>query len=102
MKDIKWIAEFIKEEMEDSEKYAKKAMHYKDTDKELADMYARLSEEEIRHGDMLHAQVVRLIKEHKAKGNTAPESMMAIWDWEHGKIIEHKARVKTMLEMYKT
>ena len=101
MKDIKCIVEFIEEEMEDAEKYAKKAMHYKDSDKKLAETYATLSEEELRHAEMLHKEAVRLIEAHRAAGHTAPEGMMAVWDWEHEKQIDHKARVKTMLQLFR-
>lgn len=101
MKDIKCLAEFMEEELEDAEKYAKKAIHYKDTDRAMAVMYAGLAEDEIRHADTLHTHAVRLINEYRESGKTAPESMMTIWEWEHGKIIDHKARVKTMLDMYK-
>ena len=50
--------------------------------------------------DLLHAQVVRIIKEWKAKGNTTPPEMAAIWNWEHQKAVDHIARVRVMLNMY--
>ena len=86
MKDIKCLVEFIDEEMNDAEKYAKKAIHYKYTNMELADAYE---------------QAVRLIEAHKASGGTVPESMKAVWDWEHDKAMDHKSRVKIMLDMYR-
>lgn len=101
MKDIKCIVEFMEEEMNDAEKYARKAMHYKDTDRKLAEAYAGLSGEEIRHADILHEQAVRLIEANKASGRTVPESMKAVWDWEHDKAMDHKSRVKIMLDLYR-
>ena len=101
MKDIKCLVEFIDEEMNDAEKYAKKATHYKYTNMELADAYAGLAAEEIHHADILHEQAVRLIEAHKASGGTVPESMKTVWDWEHDKAMDHKSRVKIMLDMYK-
>lgn len=43
MKQIKQIVEDIKEEMEGAEHYAKLATQYKDSDKQLADTYAKLA-----------------------------------------------------------
>lgn len=101
MKDIKCLVEFIEEELEDAEKYAKKAMHYKDTDRKLAETYSLLADEEMRHSELLHKEAVRMIEAHKAAGHAAPENMMAIWEWEHGKAVDHKARIKTMLQMFR-
>lgn len=100
MKIIKMLVEQIEEEACGAEDYAKKAMEYKEEDKVLADTYAKLAEVELQHVDLLHAQVVRIIKAWEAKGNTAPEAMEAIWDWEHQKSINRIARVRVMLNMY--
>ena len=100
MKVIKELVEMIEEEVCGAEQYAKKAMQYKDEDKLLADNYAKMAEVELQHVDLLHAQVVRIIKSWEAKGNTAPPEMTAIWQWEHGKAVDHIARVKVMLNMY--
>jgi hypothetical protein len=101
MKAIEELAEHISEELDDAEEYIKLALHYKDTDSKLADTYARLSQEEINHSEHLHAQAVRLIEAHRAAGHTLPAAMVAVWDWEHKKSIDHKARVKSLIEMYK-
>lgn len=100
MKIIKMLVEQIEEEACGAEDYAKKAMEYKEEDKVLADTYSKLAEVELQHVDLLHAQVVRIIKAWEAKGNTAPPEMTAIWNWEHGKAVDHIARVRVMLNMY--
>lgn len=41
------------------------------------------------------------IKAQKASGYEAPASMQAVWDWEHDKMVDTTARVKTMLSMYR-
>lgn len=100
MKVIKELVEMIEEEACGAEQYAKKAMQYKDEDKALADTYAKLAETELGHVDLLHAQVVRIIKAWQAKGNEVPAAMQAIYDYTHNKSIDHIARVKAMVNMY--
>ena len=102
MQAIKCLTEFIEEELEDAEKYAKKAMHYKDSNRKLAETYSLLAEEELRHSELLHKEVVTMIEAHKATGKAAPPDMLAIWEWEHGKAVDHKTRIKTMLQMFRT
>ena len=101
MKAIKELVENINEELEDAEKYAKLAMHYKSEDSRLADTYSRLSSEELGHSEQLHAHAVRIIEAYRAAGNVAPPAMMAVWDWEHKKSVEHKMEIKALMEMYK-
>lgn len=101
MKKIAMIVRDIKEELEGAEHYAKQATQYKDDDKSLADAYANMANQELNHVDMLHAQVVRVIQDYRAKGNTPPAAMMAVWDWEHESMVSHTAKVKMLLEMYR-
>ena len=100
MKTIKILVEQIEDEACSAEEYAKKAMQYKDEDKALADTFAKLAETELQHVDLLHAQVVRIIKAWEAKGNTAPPEMKAVYDYTHQKSIDHVARVKILINMY--
>lgn len=100
MKIIKMLVEQIEEEATGAEDYAKKAMEYKEEDKVLADTYAKLAEVELQHVDLLHAQVVRIIKAWQAKGNETPPAMEQIYSWQHEKQIDHIARVRVMLNMY--
>lgn len=102
MKIIKKIVEDINEELESAEHYAKLAAQYKDEDRELADVYAKTAEVELGHVNTLHGQVVRIIKDWKAKsGEQTPPAMQAVYDWEHKKSIETVAQIKTLLDMYR-
>ncbi len=96
MEVIKLLVTHIDEEVNDAETYAKLAAKYKDSDKELSATFSALSEQELSHSDMLHKQAVRIIS---AYGKEAPASMQAIWDWEHEKIVDRTARVRTMLTL---
>lgn len=101
MKEIKMLAENIREELEDAEKYAWTALKYKDKDRDLAQTVAGLAKQEITHSELLHEQAVRLIKEQQEKGITPPAAMQAVWDWEHERMIEKTAHVKQLLEMFR-
>lgn len=98
MKQIKQIVEDIQEELEGAEHYAKLAIQHKESDKQLADTYAKLASVELDHVTALHAQAVRMIKDVK---EPAPASMQAVWDWEHEKMTDTATRIRMMLEMYK-
>jgi ferritin len=98
---IKKLSKMIKEEICDAEKYANCALKYKDEDRTLADVFYTLANEELRHMDMLHAQVVRLINTQKAKGVTVPTGMQEIYDYIHEEEIENTREVRVLLDMYK-
>ena len=101
MKEIKTLVENIHDETEDAEKYAKLAVKYRDTDKELSDTFAYLAEEELGHMNKLHANAVRLIRKARDSGVEVPAAMQAVWDWEHEKMMSNVAKVKTLLSTIK-
>lgn len=102
MKTIKCLVEDIQEELEGAEHYAKLATQYKEDDRVLADVYAKLASVELDHVNALHEQVVRIIKDWKAtSGKETPAPMQAVWDWEHEKMVDTEARIKSMLSMYR-
>ena len=98
MREIKLLMEHVEDEIRDAETYAKLALQYRTTDKELSSAFVTLSTQEINHSEILHDQAVRLIR---ARGEPAPVSMQAVWDWEHDNYIERVAKVKALLEMGK-
>lgn len=100
MEEIKYIPEEIKDiiediwdELEGAKKYAMRALRYKPESKNLTDSYAAMAAEELHHVDVLHGQGVQLVK---SKENALTK---AVWDWEHEKMIEHTAKIKTLLDM---
>ena len=100
MKMIAEIVEDIREELECAEHYAKKATQYKEQDRRLAGIYANLANQELSHVDALHTQAVRLIQDQRATGAEVPAGMQAVWDWEHSHMMDHVARIKTLLSLY--
>lgn len=87
--------------LEEIEWYAEKALHYKSDHKSVADVYNKIAEMHITIYDMLHKEMVGLIDEHKRIGHQPPAEMLAIWEYEHEKLIKEFAEAKTMVDEYK-
>ena len=99
MKEIKIIVTYIHDELKDAEKYAKQALYYKDENKSASEMYAQLAREELNHMERLHDQAVKVINKYRSENGAPPVAMLAVWDWEHDKMVEHTAKIKHLLEM---
>lgn len=97
MKKIQRLIKDMCYELDAAEHYAKHALRNKDEDKELGDVYERVARQELDHCEMFHAQAVRLIREH---GEAPSEAMRAVWEYEHGKIMERDAEIRVKLNMY--
>ena len=102
MKIIEKLSEMIEEEIGDAKKYAKKALEVKDTDRQLADVFSVLSAEEMRHMQILHNEVARIIAAYRKEHGEPPAAMLAVYDYLHKKQIEQAEAVKTYQSMYKT
>ena len=101
MREIKLLMEHVEDEIRDAETYAKLALEYKDSDKELADVFYRLSGEELDHMNRLHTQVVRLIDAQLRTGAEVPEAMMAVYAFLHKRDIDKTAEVGVLQALYR-
>lgn len=101
MTEIKMLMEHIGEELQDAKTYAKLALEYRDTDREMANLFYTLSGEEMTHMELLHKSVVSHIEAYKATKGEPPEGMMALYNFLHGKYIEKAERVEMLRGMYK-
>jgi uncharacterized protein YjgD (DUF1641 family) len=102
--DMKILTKMIdkaNDTLEEIEWYAEKALHYKTEHKPIADVYNKIADMHITIYDMLHKQMVDLIDEHRRMGHTPPPEMLAIWEYEHEKLIKEFTEAKVMVEEYK-
>ena len=101
MKILKDLIEKANDTMEEVEWYAEKAHHLRAEHKALADLYIELAEEHVEIYNKLHKKMVMLIEEEKRKGTVVPPTMLAIFEYEHEKLIKEFAEAKVLIEEYK-
>ena len=101
MKLIKTLEELIEDEIHDVKKYAKLAIEHKEDHPALAQVFYNLSTQEDGHQAALHAEVVKIIEEHRRTHGESPAAMMAVYDYVHKKHINALAEARTYQEMYK-
>lgn len=101
MKEIKMLMEHIEDELEDAHTYAELALEYKESDPETAELFYKLSGEEMTHMNALHKAVVRRIEEYRRQKGEPPEAMMAVYEYLHKRDIERAENVGVLQGMYK-
>ena len=98
MKIIEKLSNMIEEEIHDAEKYIRCALAYMH---DVAEMFYKLSTEEMVHMNMLHTQVVSLIENYRKSEGEPPKEMQMLYDILHRRHIDNAATVKAMISMYK-
>ena len=101
MKIIKELSVLIDDEISGACEYAKLALKLKDERPQLAQTFYTLTVDELKHVDILHEEVVKVINEHKATGAEVPVEMQAVYDYVHDQEIERVHHIKMYLEQYK-
>ena len=101
MKVIQDLIDKMNDTLEEVEWYGEKAHHLKMEHKALADTYIEVAEMHVKIYGMLHDRVVKLIEEHKAKGEAVPKEMQVIWDYKHQDLVKDFAKAKFIIEEYR-
>ena len=98
MKILKDLIQKANDTMDEVEWFAEKAHHLRVDNKPLADTYIKIAEIHINIYAMLHERMVTCIEEEKKKGIPVPESMKAIWDYEHERLVKEFSEAKYLIE----
>ena len=101
MKNIAKLSDHIRDEIEDAEEYIRDAINCKDTDRETADLYCKLAEEELQHMSYLHKQAVREIEQYRRERGEPPADMLTRYEVLHEVHTADAAKVRMMIQMYK-
>lgn len=101
MKIIRDLEEYIEEEIHDVKKYAKMAAELKSEHPGLAQVMYNISVQEEAHQAALHAEVVKIIEEHRRTHGEPPAAMMAVYEYVHKKHIDKMAEARRYQELYK-
>lgn len=101
MKLIKELTERIEEEIDGAEEYIKEAIKLKHEHPSLAKTLYDISNQEMSHIDMLHAEVVKLIEEHRRTHGEPPAPMMAVYQYLHERHIDKVNNIRMLQNEYK-
>ena len=101
MKEIKLLMEHIEGELKDAKTYAELALEYKAIDPETAELFYKISGEEMAHMNALHKAVLSHREGYKRKKGEPPADMMAVYEFLHKRDIEKAERVGILQAMYK-
>ena len=101
MKIIEKISKQITEELEGAESYVKCALKYREEHPTLSKTFYDISIDEMKHVDLLHDEVVKLIENHRKQHGEPPASMLAVYDYLHEKQIEEANEVKMYQSQYR-
>ena len=102
MKIIENLSEFIEEEIEGAETYIKKALKHQTEHPTLAKTLYDISLDEMKHADLLHGEVVKVIETYRKEHGEPPASMKAVYDFLHEKQIEKANKVRMYQNQFRT
>lgn len=101
MKKISNLYNQIRDEIQNAAEYITHASLCKQEDKQLADTYCKLAQEDMNHVSSLHKQVVRIIQQYRKTNGEPPPVMQARYDVLHEIEIKDANKVKMMIQVYK-
>ena len=101
MKLIAKLVDRIGDEIDDAKLYAIMATEIKESHPGLAHVLYTISGQEDAHQAALHAEVVKIIEQYRKEHGEPPAAMMAVYEYEHRKMIEKMAEARRYQDIYK-
>ena len=100
MRVIANLSDQIDEELNDAEKYINCANKVKDEFPTLSETYFKLAQEEMKHVNLLHEEVVKIINNVR-KEKEVPAGMMTVYEYLHEKHIRKASEIKFKIDSFK-
>ena len=101
MKIIERLSDRIDDEIGDIKRYAIMAAEVKEKHPGLANVLYNISVQEDTHQAALHAEVVKLIEQHRKNHGEPPAVMMAVYEILHKRSMDKLAEARRYQEIYK-
>ena len=101
MERLKLLFSLIDDELADSMKYGEKAMHYKDTEPAMAELFYSLSLEELKHKSMLHNQLIKEMQSCIALHPEKEQEINAVYDVLNERQVEWENSIKMYHSSYR-
>ena len=98
---IKCLSEKIEDELKDASAYIDLAMRWKNEHPDTAELFYKLSIEEMGHMEQLHQAVQDIITEYRQKNGEPPKDMMVLYDYLHEKHIATATEIKVKQGMFR-
>ena len=101
MNIIKCLSEKIEDELKDASAYIDLAMRWRNEHPNTAELFYKLSIEEMGHMEQLHQAVQDIITEYRQKNGEPPKDMMVLYDYLHEKHISTATEIKVKQGMFR-
>lgn len=100
MKIIAKLVDMIQDELDGAQEYALYALKVKAEHPNLAQKFNELASVEMQHSKILHSEAERLIEEYREENGEPPAGMLAIYNYEHEKLIKKAAEIRAYIDEF--
>jgi Mn-containing catalase len=101
MKIIQELTDMIEDELDGAHEYAQSALTMREDHPTLAKTFYDISLDEVKHINMLHDEVRKIIEKHRKEKGDPPAAMLAVYEYLHKKHIAKAAEIKSLQSQYK-
>lgn len=101
MRHVSMLLEQMDDELDGAREYAQCALHLKDEDRELADIYVSLARTELDHYQKLYNQMTRIMTNYRSEHEDMSHELQEFYDWQRTKTMNCMAEVKVLVDSYK-
>jgi sulfite reductase alpha subunit-like flavoprotein len=88
-------------ELDGAEEYAEGALKHKEKNATLAKTFYDISLDEVKHVNLLHDEVKKMIEAHRREKGEPPQAMLAVYEYLHEKHIKKAAKIKMLQAEYR-